>query len=133
MRTQRSFRAIACLAVAVPIGAQTIAKFELKERFGVSHPEQPVELTYTGEMVDPGSTVMLGPGDEAVPLQQLSNRNILIRTALPASKLATTYSASQVDPKTDSVSINLNMLSAAYPVTGEVVRFEGSDLPGGLE
>ena len=91
---------LACVVFAGSLGAQTVvARFALKERFGVSHPDQPVEFSYSGGRLDAKSTRMLGPGGEEVPYQQLSSGNILIRTRLPASRIATVYSPTQVDPR----------------------------------
>ena len=127
-----NFWVIACLALTCLAEAETIAKFTLKERFGVSHPDQPAEFSYSGGKLSAANARMVGPGGEEVAYQQLSSGNILIRTALPASRISTVYHASQVDPKKGTIVIGLNMLSSAEPVTGDVVRCEGSNLPGGL-
>jgi hypothetical protein len=119
-------------AVAGSMSAQPVARFTLKERFGVSHPDQPVEFAYSGGALDRKNTRMLGPAGEEVPYQQLSSGHLLVHTPLPGSRISTVYSPSQINPKNDTVSINLNMLTGAYPATGEVVRFEGSKLPGGV-
>lgn len=111
--------------------ARTLATFTMKERFGVSHPDQPVEFSYSGGRLDPSGTRMLGPGGQEVPYQQLSTGNVLIRTPLPASRVATAY-APQINAKAGTITINLNMLGGASPATGEVVRYEGPNVPGGL-
>src|SRR6266446_1100956 len=105
---------VACVVSTASLGAQTVvSQFTLKERFGVSHPDQPVEFSYSGRL-DAKSTRMLGPGGEEVPYQQLSSGNVLIRTSLPASRIASVYSPTQVDPRADTVTINLNLLVGAY-------------------
>src|SRR5437660_3591897 len=106
------------LALTGLAGAQTVAgRFSLKERFGVSYPEQPVEFAYSGGQIR--SARMLGPGGEEVPYQQLSTGAVLIRTRLPASRIATAYQPSQIDPRGDTITINLNMLTGAYPAIGD--------------
>ena len=112
--------------------AQTLATFTLKERFGVTHPAQPVEFSYAGGTLRASNTRMLGPGGEEIPYQQLSTGNLLIRTPLPASRISAAFSPSQIDIKADTMIINLGMLAGAYPIAGDVVQCEGSDLPGGL-
>src|SRR5216683_2349272 len=110
---------LACVALTGCLGAQTaVSQFTLKDRFGVSHPDQPVEFSYSGGRLDAKSIRMLGPGGEEVPYQQLSSGNVLIRTSLPASRIATVYGPAQVDPRADTITINLNLLVGAYPVTG---------------
>src|SRR5713101_2422340 len=109
----------ACFALTGLVDAQTIvAQFALKERFGVSHPDQPVEFSYSRGPLDAQNTRMLGPGGEDVPYQQLSSGNVLIRTPLPASRIATVYNSAQIDPRADTITINLNLLVGAYPATG---------------
>src|SRR5437870_350189 len=65
--------AVAWLVLTGSVGAQTvIGRFTLKERFGVFHPEQPVEFAYSGGNVHARNLRMLAPGGEEVPFQQLS-------------------------------------------------------------
>src|SRR5713226_756595 len=79
---------ILCLsAVLLHLGAQipgTPAQtFTLRERYGVSHPEQIVTFDY-GKRVDPKQAYMVGPSGEEVPYQLLKNGAIAVRTDLPA-------------------------------------------------
>jgi hypothetical protein len=125
--------AIALFALVGWVDAQpAIARFTLRERFGVAQPDQPTEFSYAGGRIDRRSTRMLGPGGEDVPYQQLSTGNILISTALPPSRIGTVYSPIQVNPTADTVAINLNMLGGAYPSSGDAVQFSGTDVPRGL-
>lgn len=123
---------IAWFTVAGLIEAQTLATFTLKERFGVTHPDQPVEFSYSGATINMSNTRMLGPGGDEVPYQRLSTGNILVRTSLPASRIATAFSIGQIDTKADTITINLGLLTGAYPVSGDVIHCEGQDPPGGL-
>src|SRR5437762_12571559 len=58
-----------CLAVIDTVSAQT-GRFILK----VSHPEQPVEFSYSGGLLRTLNMMMLVPGGEEVPYQQLFDR-----------------------------------------------------------
>ena len=75
---------------------------------------------------------MLGPGGEEVPYQQLSTGSVLIRTPLPASRIATLFGPLQINPKANTIAIDLNMLTGAYPASGDAVRYEGPNVPDGL-
>src|SRR6266851_504935 len=79
---------ILCLsAIFLHLGAQipgTPAQtFTLRERYGVSHPEQIVTFDY-GKQVDLKHAYMVGPGGQEVPYQLLKNGAIAVRTRLPA-------------------------------------------------
>lgn len=113
-----------CLEAQTPIGS-----FSLVERFGVAHPEQPVEFRYTRPGVGRAAR-LVGPDGQEVPYQQLSNGNILIRTGLPASRLVTTYRVG-MDAASDTAIINLNLLGQAQPAPGDVIRFTGA-VPAGI-
>lgn len=115
-----------------PPATRRLGEFRLLERFGVAHPAQPVEFPYAGAPVDPHTTHMIGPAGEDVPYQQLSNGNILIRTALPPSRKASAYTPTEINPAADTLTIDLNLLTGAYPTSGDVVQFEGTNMPGGV-
>lgn len=122
--------AVACFAFTGLVQAQTLATFTQTERFGVSHPDQPVEFSYSGGKIGASNTRMLGPAGVEVAYQQLSTGNILVRTGLPASRIAAAFSVGQMDPNADTITINLGSLTP-YPVTGDVIRCEGSTPPRG--
>lgn len=122
-----------CVLISSCIYGQPPAKtFTLKEQFGVSHPEQPVEFRSSGRPETP-NTRMLGPNGDEVPYQQLSSGNILVRTALPASRISCLYRVAGIDPQHHTITIDLGSLSQAYPASGDAVRFEGQDLPIGVD
>src|SRR6266478_8570916 len=85
MRGNLSKLLIASLVLSPKISAADSLKvFTLRERFGVSHPSQVVELAY-GSKVNAAQTYMLGPSGTEVAFQQVSNGNILVQTDLPAN------------------------------------------------
>ncbi len=127
----RCGRSLTLFALTGLVQAQTLATFTLKERFGVSHPDQLVEFSYSGGAINAPNTRMLGPAGVEVPYQQLSTGNVVVRTSLPASRIAAAFSIGQMDPTADTITINLGSLTA-YPVSGDVIRCEGSNPPGGL-
>ena len=125
--------AIAIFILAPVLDAQAIlARFNLTERFGVSHPAQPVEFSYNGAALTREAFSLLGPGGEMVPFQRLSTGSLLIRTPLPASRIGFSYKTAQIDPRTDTITINLNMLAGANPTSGDVVQLSGANVPRGI-
>ncbi len=113
-------------------GMTLLQTFTLRERFGVTHPEQPVEFSYTGGAVITSNTAMFGPTGQEVPFQQLSNGNVLIRTRLPKSAIAQTFRQyGNIDPATDTLRINLGN-QGKYPIPGDVIQIQARTLPGGI-
>ena len=79
------------LGLRVTLHADFPVSFTLKERFGVSHPRQPVEFTFADGPIDPASARMIGPAGLEVPYQQLANGSILVQTRLPNSLLSQSW------------------------------------------
>jgi len=67
------------LSTAFTLSAQ---QFELSGSFGVSIPEQPVELERDGTPLQPGMTRVTDQVGRQVPYQILANQNVLVRRGL---------------------------------------------------
>jgi hypothetical protein len=117
------------LSTSVALAQTTVATFTLKELYGSSHFEQPIEFTFGGGYKTPASHRVLGPNGQEVPFQQLSNGNILVESNLPASTLQLTFGCSlatgnaiqiygaftnlQLQPSLQPTLLQLNYLGAA--------------------
>ncbi len=137
--------------VAAPLAAQTappepplpagaVAQFTLQEQFGVTHPDQILDLALP-RPVDPANTYLVGPDGREAPYQLLEGgKRLALRTALPASRLAVRRPAGFVTEqwaanyKFDTTGVE-QCVSAegAFYAPGDVVRVEGKVLPQGLE
>lgn len=116
-------------ALATP---DVLATFTLSERFGIAHPDQPVEFEYHGGPVNPALTRVIGPAGREVPFQQLSNGNILVRTRLPKSLKRLTYYQDRFEPDTDL--LQLSIPTGEWPPAGAtaVQIVSVNQPPGGL-
>jgi hypothetical protein len=105
--------------------AQNPASFHLREQFGVSWPEQPIEFRYDGG-VPSADTRMIGPSGVEVPFQWVSscsdssavNGCIAIRSALPANADYTWTLQSDAAPSAiPNNPVQLNLVDSNYEIT----------------
>jgi hypothetical protein len=112
------------------LGADLPATFTLQERFGVAHPQQPVEFTFAGGTVDPAEARMIGPAGVEVPFQQLASGNILVQTRLPNSLRSQSWFFWRYPDWDPATRLTVDMPFASSPVVdGTPARLYALQLP----
>jgi hypothetical protein len=129
------FSAFLCLVAALlPARADDVVQtFTLHESYGVEHPDQIVDFDLAAPL-DPTNCYLVGPNGAEVPFQLLEHgKKLALRTHLPASRLPGIISLG-MRSQTMKLKDMPNYIVVQSPVQpGDVVRFTGSSLPGGLK
>lgn len=121
------------IAISAAHADSIVQTFTLHERFAVDYPDEIVDFDLE-KPIDPTDCYMVGPNGVEVPFQILDNgKKLAIRTALPSSRLPmqVPLGVSGRTWKLDGLENYLNVQGMV--MAGDVVRFSGKGLPGGLK
>jgi hypothetical protein len=116
-----------------------VAKFTLREAFGVQHPDQIVAFDLRAAF-DPAKCYLLGPAGTEVAYQVLGGgKQIAVRTNLPASRvtmrrgLGATCESLAKNSQFNAIGVEKCLsIDGPFFVLGDVVQVDGAKLPEGL-
>jgi hypothetical protein len=110
----------------------TLSTFEIKEVWGVNHPDQPIEFAYSGGKPSLTNTRMLGPNGQEVAYEWESTCKasatgcIIVRSRLPNSVINLEYGANSATNTIGLTTVNI------MPSIGEIFQIAAGPVATGL-
>ena len=132
--TSRSLMVLAALlsaALSMPANAQkALQTFTLTESFGVSHPEQ-IVLFPCKTAIDPRQVVLQDEHGRQVPFQLLHDRQLAVRTDLPAGATRT-WALVAGTPQAQPAGVSMSETAQYYEITNALVGIRVPKAPADL-